>query len=139
MTATKAEIRETKEDGVVFNLYLAPLEITSEGVIFIKTEKVIGEDGKETLRNIPGTEHLYPCDSVIIAVSQAPQNNIVANTTGLETRFGLLIADDEGRTTKEGVFASGDVVSGAKTVIEAVVHAKKVSETIDRYLQEKKA
>jgi glutamate synthase (NADPH/NADH) small chain len=139
MTATKAEIRETKEDGVVFNLYLAPLEITSEGVIFIKTEKVVGEDGKETLRNIPGTEHLYPCDSVIIAVSQAPQNNIVANTTGLETRFGLLIADDEGRTTKEGVFASGDVVSGAKTVIEAVVHAKKVSETIDRYLQEKKA
>ena len=73
---------------------------------------------------------LIPCDSVIIAISQVPKNNIVAHTTGLETQYGLLVTDPLGHTTKSGVYACGDVVSGAKTVIDAVVNAKKVVHTI---------
>ena len=133
MTATKVEIGETKEDGVIFDLYKSPVEITDEGVIFVTTQKVTKEDGSVSLETIPGSEQLFPCDSVIIAVSQVPQSNIVATSPTLETKFGLLVTDEKGHTTKQGVFACGDVVSGAKTVIDAVVAAKLVAESIDEY------
>ena len=134
MTATKAEIHEAKEDGVQFTLYKSPVEITDEGVIFVDTKNVVLEDGTTKLETIPDSEKLFPCDSVIIAVSQAPKNNIVAGTTGLKTKYGLLVTDENGYTTKEGVFACGDVVSGAKTVIEAVADAKRVANSIHDYL-----
>lgn len=133
MTATKAEIHEAIEDGVQFDCYKIPLEITDEGVVFIKTHLVTQGDGSITLENIPNSEELFPCDSVIIAISQVPQTNIVATSPGLQTKYGLLITDDKGHTTKPGVFACGDVVSGARTVIEAVVHAKLVAQGIDDY------
>ncbi len=83
-------------------------------------------------------EEFFECDTIIIAVSQVPRNNIVSNTTKLNTnRIGLLITDDRGNTTKEGTFASGDVVTGAKTVVEAVVQAKRVAETIEQYCIDK--
>ena len=135
MTATKAEIHEAKEEGVIFTLYKSPVEITDEGVIFVDTKLVEQEDGSTKLETIAGSEQLFPCDSVIIAVSQAPRDIIVAGTTGLETKYGLLVTDELGHTTKQGVFACGDVVSGAKTVIAAVVAAKKVVHSIDDYLQ----
>lgn len=135
MTATEAEIHETKEDGVNFSLYKSPVEITDEGIIFVSMEKVTKEDGSVVLQAIPNSEEFIACDAVIIAVSQLPKNNIVNNTTGLETKYGLLLTDDAGHTTKEGVFACGDVVSGAKTVIDAVVAAKIVAASIDNYCQ----
>lgn len=138
MTATKKEIQEAKEEGVLFTLYKSPVEITDKGVIFSETQKVTNEDGTVSLQTIPNSEHLFECDSVIIAISQVPKNNIVANTTGLETKYGLLTTDEKGHTTKEGVFACGDVVSGAKTVIEAVVNAKLVAESIDIYCKQLK-
>jgi glutamate synthase (NADPH/NADH) small chain len=135
MTATKAEIKETKEDGVIFSLYKSPVEITDEGVIFEDTEKIVKEDGSVSFRTIPNSQKLFPCDSVIIAVSQAPKSNIVSSTKGLEiSKYGLIVTDDLGHTTKDAVFACGDVVSGAKTVIQAVVNAKIVANSIDEYL-----
>lgn len=134
MTATKTEIEETKEDGVRFELFKSPLEILEEGVRFIETKKVVGEDGKVSTVSVEGTESLYECDSVIIAVSQSPKNNIVANNKGIETnKKGLLVTDELGHTTREGVFASGDVVTGARTVVEAVNFAKNVAESIDEF------
>lgn len=133
MTATKVEISEAKEEGVNFNLYKSPVEITDEGVIFVTTRKVTREDGSVSLETVEGSEELFPCDSVIIAVSQVPQSNIVSTSPTLETKYGLLVTDEKGHTTKEGVFACGDVVSGAKTVINAVAAAKLVSESIDAY------
>lgn len=135
MTATKAEIKEAKEEGVEFTLYKSPVRITDEGVIFASTEKITREDGTTALVTIPDSEELYPCDNVIIAVSQAPQANIVSKSPDLQTRYGLLVTDEIGHTTKTGVFACGDVVSGARTVIEAVVAAKKVANSIDEYCQ----
>ena len=138
MTATKVEIAEAKEEGVQFELYKAPIEITEEGVIFIDTQKVQNEDGSFTMKTIEGSEKLIQADSVIIAVSQSPKNNIVSNTTDLETnKYGLLVIDERGNTTKEGVFACGDVVTGAKTVVEAVAKAKVVVNTIDAYCSSK--
>lgn len=137
MPATKVEIEEAREDGVIFELYKAPLEITEEGVKYIETEKVVSDDGRVNSVSIEGSENIFKCDSVIIAISQLPKNNIVSNTKGLETnKMGLLLADNTGHTTRNGVFASGDVVTGAKTVVQAVADAKKVAETIDEYCKE---
>ena len=137
MTATNAEIEDAKEEGVKFELFKAPVEIVDEGAVFIDT-KMIEEDGKSKIINVEGSEKLMEADSVIIAVSQSPKNNIVSNTENLETnKYGLLIADEIGHTTREGVFASGDVVTGARTVVEAVAHAKKVADAIDEYCKNK--
>lgn len=137
MSATKHEINEAKKEGILFKLYNAPLEITDDGIKLIQTEDVVGEDGTITTRNIEGMETFYECDSVVIAISQTPKTNIVSNTKELNTnRFGLVITDDLGNTTKKGTFASGDVVTGARTVVEAVVQAKVVADTMDKYCQE---
>ena len=77
---------------------------------------------------------MFECDSIIIAVSQSPRKNIVANTTWLETnKWGLLLTDEKGHTTRKGVFASGDVVTGANTVVHAVAYAKVVADSIEEY------
>ena len=137
MTATKLEIREAQEDGVEFTLFKSPIEILDNGVKFTSVEKSIDEDGRAIFKTIEGSEEVIECDSVIIAVSQSPKNNIVANTDNLATNRGGLIAVDEcGHTTRKGVFASGDVVTGAKTVVEAAANAKKVADAMDEYCKE---
>lgn len=123
MSATKKEIEEAKEEGIIFKLYRTPIEIVEDGV------KLINKEDENSVR-----EEFFECDSTIIAISQSPRNNIVSNTTKLETsRAGLIIADEKGKTTRPGVFGSGDVVTGAKTVVEAVAHAKIVAEAMEEY------
>lgn len=135
MPATKDEIREAKEDDVQFKHFVAPIELTEEGVKLVKTENVVGEDGRVSTKMLD-EEEFFECDSIIIAVSQAPKTNIVANTTKLETnKWGLIVTDEKGHTTKKGVFSSGDVVTGAKTVVEAVANAKVVADAMDEYCQ----
>ena len=130
--ASKHESDYARLEGVEFIYCKAPKEIVEEGVIFIDREKQ--EDG--TYIEIPGTEQLYPADSVIISVSQGPRNRIVNSTKGLEVnKRGLLLADESGHTTRPEIFASGDVVNGARTVVEAVAHSKKVAEAMDAYIQ----
>ena len=85
---------------------------------------------------MPDSEKLYPADSVIISISQGPQNRIVNTTKGLEAnQKGLLVADETGHTSYPGIFASGDVVNGARTVVEAVAHSKIVAESMHQYMQ----
>ena len=139
MPATKAELEGAISDGVKFELFKSPIELLDEGVRYIETKNEIDENGKVNTVNIDGKEGIFNCDSIIISVSQSPKNNIVSNTTGLETnKWGLLLADELGHTTREGVFASGDVVTGAKTVVRAVAHAKVVAEEIEKYIKNSK-
>lgn len=136
--ATKAELEGAVKDGVKFEFFKSPTELTEEGVKYIATKNEVSEDGTVITVNIDGEEGLFECDSIIISVSQSPRNNIVSNTKGLETnRWGLLLADEFGHTTRDGVFASGDVVTGAKTVVEATAHAKIVAEEIEKYINSK--
>ena len=133
--ATKAELEGAISDGIKFELFKSPLELTEDGVKYIETENVISEDGRISTVTIEGKEGLFECDSIIIAVSQSPKNNIVSNTIGLETnKWGLLLTDEVGHTTRDGVFASGDVVTGAKTVVRAASNAKIVAEEIVKYI-----
>lgn len=134
MPATRDEIREAKEDGIKFKFFHAPLEITDSGVKLAKTQNVTDENGRISTKILDGDEEFFECNSVIIAVSQMPKTNIVSSNTDIDTnRRGFIIIDDSGRTTKKGVFSCGDVVTGGKTVVEAVASAKKVAKSIDEY------
>lgn len=132
VAASNYEYSYAKLEGVQFEYNKRPVEIVDEGVIFC--DVIENEDG--TFTDIEGSEQLYEADSVIVSISQGPQNVIVKSTTGLVTgESGLLKADEFGNTTRPGVFASGDVVLGARTVVEAVAHSKIVAETMHKYMQ----
>ena len=132
VAASQHEYNYALLEGVEFVYCKIPVEITDEGVIFADAEEK--EDG--TILQIPGTEKLYPADSVIISISQGPKNQLVNTTKGLEAnQKGLLVADEEGHTSRPEIFASGDVVNGARTVVEAVAHSKEVAEAMDQYMQ----
>jgi len=136
MTSTKREIEEAKEDKINFNLFRAPYELTENGVKLFHTENIENSEGKIETKIIENEKEFFECDSIIIAVSQTPKTNIVSNTTKLNTnKWGLVTTDDKGNTTKKGTFASGDVVTGAKTVVEAVFQAKIVAKTIEEYCE----
>jgi glutamate synthase (NADPH/NADH) small chain len=84
---------------------------------------------------VEGTETLYPADSGIVSISQGPANKLMNTTKGLQAYDrGLIATDEEGHTSLPGVFASGDVVKGARTVVEAVKYSKIVAEAMDRYM-----
>ncbi len=132
VAASKHEFSYAQLEGVQFEYNMAPVEITDNGVIF--KDVIENEDG--TFTDVPDSTHFFPADSVIISISQGPQNRIVNTTEGLAaTKKGLLVADETGHTTRPGIFASGDVVNGARTVVEAVAHSKVVAESMHQYMQ----
>ena len=132
VAASKHEFDYAVLEGVDFVYNCRPVEIVDEGVIM---EDVIEhEDG--TLEPVPDSAKLYPADSTIISISQGPKSVLVKTTEGLKAnQRGLLVADEYGRTTRPGIFASGDAVAGARTVVEAVAHSKLVAEAMDAYMQ----
>lgn len=132
VAASNYEFTYAKLEGVDFEYCKRPIEIVDEGVVF--RDVLENEDGSFT--DIDGTDKLYEADSVIVSISQGPQSTIVNSTTGLETNGrGLLVADEFGNTSRPGVFSSGDVVHGPRTVVEAVAHSKIVAETMHKYMQ----
>ncbi|ADU22684.1 MULTISPECIES: NAD(P)-dependent oxidoreductase [Ruminococcus] len=132
LAASVTEVEYAKFDGVDFVMGVEPVEITDNGTIFVSVEK--DEEGNR--KRIEGSEKLYPADSTIIAVSQGPRDRIVSTTTGLDvTDRGLLVTNTYGKTTRDGIFAAGDVVRGARTVVEAVNYSKQVADTMDEYLR----
>ncbi|MBQ8541823.1 MAG: NAD(P)-dependent oxidoreductase [Clostridia bacterium] len=133
VAASDYEFRYATLEGVKFRYNLKPVEIVDDGVIFRQVTEY--EDG--TLEEVEGSDKFYPCDSVIIAISQKPRNSIASKTEGLEaTKNGLMVIDEFGHTGRDGIFAAGDVVHGARTVVEAVAHSKMVAESMHRYVQE---
>ena len=132
ITASEYEASYAKLEGVNFIFNKKPLEITDKCVVFIDLNEA--EDG--TLTEIPGTEKLYPADSVIVSISQGPCTTITDSTKNLKTTpRGLFETDEVGRTSIPGIFASGDAVKGARTVVEAVAYSKNVAEAMHEYMQ----
>lgn len=132
VAASQYEFSYAQLEGVKFEYGRKPIEIVDEGVIFRDVTE--NEDG--TFTEVPGSDALYPADSVIISISQGPQSTLVRTTTGLNASpRGLLEVDDAGRTSRPGIFASGDVVNGARTVVEAVAYSKRVAEAMHEYIQ----
>lgn len=132
ITASQYESSYAKLEGVDFLLNKCTLELRDDGVILADSQ--VNEDG--SVQPIPGTETLYPCDFVIIAVSQGAESNLVTSTKGIDTtNRGLLTVDADGHTSRPGVFAAGDAVNGARTVVEAVANGKRVAEAMHQYMQ----
>ena len=129
--ASSREIDYAIADGVEICYGMQPQEITEEGPIFRLTQ--FDDTGKAVAYGEP---QLCRADTTIIAVSQGPKDKIVNSTKGIAiTEKGLLWTDEKGQTTHEGVFASGDVVKGAKTVVEAVKYSKTVADAMDAYMR----
>lgn len=130
--ASVREVEYAQIDGVNFEYCKSPVELTDKGPIF--ADIIINEDGGKMVQ--AGTEKLYPADTTFIAVSQGPKDKIVSTTQGIDVnQRGLITVDENGKTTRNGIFAAGDVVNGAKTVVEAVKFSKAVADAMDEYMQ----
>lgn len=129
---SQRELEYAQIDGVEFVYGKAPVELTDAGPIF----KTVEFDEAGNIMEIPDSTQLYPADSIIIAISQGPRDYIVNTTTGIDTNNrGLVVTNECGLTSRPGVFASGDVVKGARTVVEAVKYSKQVADAMDHYMQ----
>lgn len=130
--ASPKEVEYAKLDGVEFEYLQTAIEIRDEGAIICDVEWT--EDGKLVKKE--ETTRLVPADSIIISISQGPQDRIVNRDKELQVDDrGLLKTDANGETTMPGIFASGDVVTGAKTVVEAVKYSKMIADAMDEYVK----
>ena len=94
--------------------------------------------GRRSPQVVEGSEFEIECDSVIMALGTSPNPLIKSTTAGLETtRYGGIVADENGATTRPGIFAGGDAVTGAATVILAMGAGRKASKAIDEYIKNK--
>lgn len=134
VAASEDEFEYTKLDGAEFLFGRSIQRITPDGPVF----KVADFDENKTVIGYRETEEFVHADSTIIAVSQGPKNKLVLTTAGLQANEkGLLIVDENAMTTREGVFAAGDVVHGSMTVVHAVADAKTAADAMMRYMEEK--
>lgn len=132
LTARSVETEFAKTDGAKLLLNTATLEFRENGVLV--ADCYDDENGLPVVRS--GTERLLPADTAIIAIGQGPRSLLASSTKGLNlSEKGLVNVDSRGRTTREGVFAAGDVVTGAKTVVAAVEVSKRVARDMDEYMR----
>ena len=146
LPARHEEVQHAKEEGIGFNLLCNPVEILGDEKGWVKAMRCVrmqlGEpdiSGRRRPVPVPDSDFTLDVDMVILAVGTSPNPIISSNTPGLNTdSWGSLVADEEtGQTTREGVFAAGDAVSGSATVIMAMGGAKKAAAAIDKYVREK--
>jgi glutamate synthase (NADPH/NADH) small chain len=146
MPARLEEVHHAKEEGIIFKLLTNPTKILGTEDGWVKgmecVEMELGEpDASGRRRPVvkSGSEHIIDVDTVIIAIGQSPNPLIKSTTPGLETqKWGGIIANEEtGATSIEGVYAGGDAVTGAATVILAMGAGKKAAKAIDEYLSAK--
>ena len=145
LPARKEEVMHAREEGIEFKLLQNPTKIlgTEEG--WVNGMEVIhmelgepDESGRRRPVEVKGSEEVLDIDTVVVAIGQTPNPLIRQTTAGLETnKKGCIIADENGLTTKEKVYAGGDVVTGAATVILAMGAGKKAAEAIDKELMGK--
>ena len=154
LPARREEVEHAEEEGIVFRLLQSPVEILGynnpenprdekngfvTGMRVIKME--LGEPDEKGRRRpieIPGSEYELEADTVVIAIGTSPNPLIKDTTKGLEVnRHGGIVVNEDGLTSREGVYAGGDAVTGAATVISAMGAGKVAAAAIDEYLSKK--
>lgn len=145
MPARNEEIHHAKEEGIVFKTLTNPVEILGDEHKFVSGMKCVemqlgepDESGRRKPEVKPDSEHILDVDCVIMAIGTSP-NPLIRNTTeGLQTnKHGCFIADEHGLTSREGVYAGGDAVTGAATVILAMGAGKTAAKAMDEYIKSK--
>jgi len=145
MPARAEEIENAEEEGIAFEFLTNPTKFIGNERGWVKAIECIrmrlGEpDASGRRRPIPieGSEFIMPVNTVIIAIGGTPNPIIQQTTRGLEvTKHGTIVADENGKTSIEGVYAGGDIVTGAATVISAMGAGKKAAKAIHQYLTKK--
>ena len=144
MPARLEEVHHAKEEGIIFKLLTNPIGIlgTPEGWVngIECVEMELGEpDSSGRRRPVvkQGSEHTIEVENVVISIGQSPNPLIASTTPGLNIqKWGGIITEEEtGATSKEGVYAGGDAVTGAATVILAMGAGKKAAKAIDEYIK----
>jgi glutamate synthase (NADPH/NADH) small chain len=143
LPARKEEVHHAKEEGIIFDLLTNPVEIHEDENGWVKSITCIrmelgepDESGRRSPVEIPGSEFEIECDAVIMSLGTSPNPLISSTTEGLEiNRRKCIVADEaNGQTSKKGVFAGGDAVTGAATVILAMGAGRAAAKGIDEYL-----
>jgi glutamate synthase (NADPH/NADH) small chain len=144
LPARLEEIHHAKEEGIGFHLLTNPIEITGDEQGWVSAMRCrrmqLGEpdaSGRRSPKEIPNSDFIMEADMVIMSIGTSP-NPLIANTTPnlAISKWKTIIADEDGRTSRAGVFAGGDIVSGAATVILAMGAGRKAAVAIDKYARE---
>lgn len=145
LPARREEVHHAKEEGIEFRMLTNPTRVIGDDKGWVTglscVEMELGEPD-ESGRRSPvvkeGSDFTVECDVVIMALGTSPNPLLKSTTAGLETnRRGCIVADEVGATTREGVFAGGDAVTGAATVILAMGAGRKAAKAIDEYIKSK--
>ena len=142
LPARVEEVHHAKEEGIEFRMLTNPVRVLGDEDGWVRgiecVEMELGEpdaSGRRSPIVKEGSNFEIDCDVVIMALGTSPNPLIKSTTEGLETnRRGCIVADDEGRTSRPGVFAGGDAVTGAATVILAMGAGRKAARAIHDYL-----
>lgn len=146
LPARKEEVEHAKEEGIIFKILTNPVEILPNDEKFVGAIKCLemelgepDESGRRRPVEKAGSEFEIPVDAVIISIGTSPNPLIKSTTKGLETQKwgGIIVEEDTGLTSREGVYAGGDAVTGAATVILAMGAGKTAAKSIDEYLSAK--
>ena len=146
LPARKEEVEHAEEEGIIFKTLCNPVEIHANDEGFVKSitciEMELGEpdaSGRRRPIEKKGSEFELDVDTVIMSLGTSPNPLIRSTTPGLETnKHGCIVTDgDDGKTSRDGVYAGGDAVTGAATVIKAMGAGKAAAKAIDEYIQSK--
>lgn len=147
LPARHEEVENAEEEGLVCKFLAAPVEFYGDDKGWIKSMKVIAMEltepdakGRRGVKEVPGSEFVMDVDTVIIAIGQTP-NPIIQSTTGglvSDPKRGTITVNEVGKTSLDGVYAGGDVATGAATVISAMGAGKRAAKAMHEYLTNKK-
>ena len=146
LPARAEEVEHAKEEGIVFHLLNNPTKILGDEQGNVKGMECIrmelgepDESGRRRPVEVPGSEFVLDVDCVIMSIGTSPNPLIKSTTKGLETQRwgGIIVEESTGLTSREGVYAGGDAVTGAATVILAMGAGKTAASAIDEYIQSK--
>lgn len=145
LPARREEVHHAHEEGVEFAMLTNPVEVLGDEKGWVRAVRCIrmelgepDESGRRSPVEVPGSEFEIPADTVIMSLGTSPNPLIARTTSGLDTtRRGCLVADESGATTREGIFAGGDAVTGAATVILAMGAGRKAAAAIHEYISRK--
>jgi glutamate synthase (NADPH/NADH) small chain len=145
LPARREEIENAEEEGIICKFLAAPVRFVGDDKGWVKQMECIcmelgapDESGRRRPVPVKGSEFVMDVDTVIVAIGRTPNPIIQRTTEGLEvTKWGTIVADENGKTNIEGVYAGGDIVTGEATVISAMGAGKKAARAIHEYLMKK--
>lgn len=145
LPARQEEIENAEEEGILCKFLAAPIRFIGDEKGWVKAMECIcmelgppDESGRRRPVAVKGSEFVMDTDTVIVAIGRTPNPIIQSTTEGLQvTKWGTIVADENGKTSIEGVYAGGDIVTGEATVISAMGAGKKAAQAIHEYLMKK--